>query len=88
MKPLIILQRQHRIKLAIGKGLYELLGVGVVHAAGVREQVKVAAHTLDGAAQLAVLELEVFAPEVEELFHLLLSQVTLVQRSKEVMLIN
>lgn len=49
----------------------------MVHALAVREQVEVARHALDGAAQLAVLELEVLAPEVEELLHLLLRQLSL-----------
>lgn len=63
--------------LTVGEGLDELLGVLVVHAAGVGEQVEVPAHALDGAAQLAVLKLEVITPEVEEFFHLLLRQLTL-----------
>lgn len=61
----------------IREGLYELVRVVVVHAAGVGEQVEVLAHAEDGAAQLAVLELEVLAPEVEELLHLFLGQLTL-----------
>ena len=44
----------------------------MVHAVRVRQQVEVRAHALDGAADLAVLELEVIAPEVEELLHLVL----------------
>lgn len=48
-------------------------GVVVVHAMRVGKQVEVTAHAHDGAAQLAVLELEILAPEVEELFHLVFS---------------
>lgn len=49
----------------------------MVYAAGVGQQVEVPAHALDGAAQLAVLELKVVFPEVKELFHLVLCQLTL-----------
>lgn len=48
----------------------EFPGVVVVHAMRVGEQVEVAAHAHDGAAHLAVLEQEVVAPKVKELFHL------------------
>lgn len=49
----------------------------VMHAAGVGEQVEVLTHAVDGTAQFAVLEAEVFAPEVEELLHLVLAQLAL-----------
>lgn len=61
----------------VGKRLDELVGVVVMHALPVREEVEVPRHALDGAAQLAVLELEVLAPEVEELLHLFLRQLGL-----------
>lgn len=48
----------------------EFPGVVVVHSLRVREQVEVTAHAHYGAAQLAVLELEIVAPEVIEFFHL------------------
>lgn len=57
--------------VTIRKGLDELVGVLVVHAVRLRQQVEVGAHALDGAAELAVLELEVVAPEVEELLQFL-----------------
>lgn len=66
-----------KLYLTVGEGLDELVRVLVVHAVLIGEQVEVRAHALDGAAQLAVLELEVVAPEVEELLHLVLRQLTL-----------
>lgn len=65
-------RKQTAPALTVGEGLDEAVGVGVVHSAGVCEQVVVATHAQDGAAQLAVLEAEVLAPEVEELLHLVL----------------
>lgn len=64
-------------RLTIGEGSDELVGFLVVHAVGVGEEVEVVAHAFDGAAELAVLELEVVSPEVEELLHLFLRQLTL-----------
>lgn len=48
----------------------KLPGVVVVHPMLVGKQVEVTAHAHYGAAQLAVLELEIVAPEVIEFFHL------------------
>lgn len=54
-----------------------MIRVLMMHPGGGSEQVEVPAHTLQCTPQLAVLELEVFAPEVEELLHLLLRELTL-----------
>lgn len=61
----------------VGEALYELVRVLVMHPVVVGEQVEVAAHAVQRAAQRSRLEPEVLAPEVEELFHHLLGQLRL-----------
>lgn len=73
-------ERARRGLITVGEGLDEVVGVLMVHAAGVREEVEVAAHAEDGAAQLPVHEAEVLLPEVEELLHLLVRQPALSKR--------
>lgn len=63
--------------LAVGESFNKGVRLLVVHAMVLSHNVEVMAHAPDRASEFAMLEFEVVAPEMEELFHHLLGELAL-----------